>query len=257
MQSIPLNRNPADLIVNDTINNYFGPIKTRLISVAIRFKLNSNLYLKDPQDTKLGRRIIQHSILLIDQLGFEKFTFRKLARACGSTEASVYRYFENKHLLLIYLVSWYWEWVAYQIDLTTANINNPTEKLRRIIHDLVDASTENPAIEFVNEKVLHRIVIAEGAKAYHTKDVDEENKKGLFSGYKILVDKICGAILEMNPDFLYPHALASNLVEMANNHIYFAEHLPHLTDIKVHGEDFSEVTEMIEFFVFTLLDRSH
>ena len=79
-------------------------------------KLNDKLYLRDPQATKLGRRIIQHSILLIDEIGIEDFTFKKLAQRISSTEASIYRYFENKHLLLVYLLCWYWEWMKFQID---------------------------------------------------------------------------------------------------------------------------------------------
>ena len=37
----------------------------------------------------------------------EEFTFRKLAQKINTTEASVYRYFENKHRLLIYILAWY------------------------------------------------------------------------------------------------------------------------------------------------------
>ena len=87
------------------------------MAIGIKITLNKKLYLRDPQDSSLGKRIIKHSILLIDEIGFESFNFKKLAIQMESTEASVYRYFENKHMLLIYLVSWYWEWVSYLIDI--------------------------------------------------------------------------------------------------------------------------------------------
>ena len=80
------------------------------MAIGIKISLNDRLYIRDPQGTTLGQKIIKHSILLIDKIGFEAFNFKKLANYMSSTEASVYRYFENKHLLLIYLVSWYWEW---------------------------------------------------------------------------------------------------------------------------------------------------
>ena len=86
------------------------------MAIGIKISLNNALYLRDPQATDLGQKIIQHSILLIDEVGFEAFNFKRLAISMGSTEASVYRYFENKHFLLLYLVSWYWEWVRYSID---------------------------------------------------------------------------------------------------------------------------------------------
>ena len=223
------------------------------MAIGLKITLNEGLYLRDPQETTLGKKIIQHRILLLDEIGFESFNFKKLAQRMESTEASVYRYFENKHLLLIYLVSWYWEWVSYLIDINTMNIEDPKRKLKIIIGTFVYASKDNPSIDYVNESVLHKIIIAEGAKAYHTKSIDEENKDGFFFNYKGLAQKVADVILEISPKFLYPHALASNLFEMANNHIYFAQHLPKLTDIKVEGDNFDEVEEMLEFFAFRVL----
>ena len=223
------------------------------MAIGIKITLNERLYLRDPQETILGQKIIKHSILLFDEIGFEAFNFKKLAKKMNSTEASVYRYFENKHLLLIYLVSWYWEWVSYLIDINTMNIEDPERRLKIIIENFVYASKENPSIEYVNESVLHRLVIAEGTKAYHNKSVDEENKEGFFANYKALVQKVANVISEINPGFPYPRALASNMFEMANNHIYFAQHLPRLTDVKVTDENYDEVEQMLEYFAHAVL----
>jgi len=226
------------------------------MAIGIKIVLNEALYQRDPQETSLGKKIIKHSILLIDEIGLEAFNFKKLAARMESTEASVYRYFENKHMLLLYLVSWYWEWVSYMIDFNTMNIEDPERRLKIIIHTLVSASKENPSIDYVNESVLHRIIISEGSKAYHIKQVDSENKEGFFTNYKKLSEKVADVISEINPDFPYPHTLASNLFEMANNHIYFAQHLPRLTDVKVKKENFDEVEEMLRYFAFQLLGCS-
>ena len=223
------------------------------MAVNIQVSLNPGLYLKDPQESDLGKRIIQHSILLMEELGFEQFNFKKLAEAMGSTEASIYRYFENKHMLLTYLVSWYWEWLRYTIEIKTVNVEDPKKKLEIILHTFVSISEENPAIEYVNESALHKVVIAESTKVYHTKEVDEENKKGFFLNYKEMVADVAEVILEINPDFPYPSALASNLFEMTNNHIYFADHLPRLTDIKAKSSMKQDVEEMMQFFVAKLL----
>lgn len=223
------------------------------MSVQIRIALNDSLYLKDPQDSKLGKKIIQYSILLIDEFGFEQFTFKKLAVKIGSTEASIYRYFENKHLLLIYLVNWYWEWVHYLIQINTMNVADPKLKLKIIVNSIVFASKDNPGVEFVNESNLHNIVISEGVKAYYTKEVDEENSKGFFSTYKKIVNSISLVISEINSQFKYPFALATNLLEMSNNHIYFAKHLPGLTDISVNGNNVDEVEGMLNYFAEKLL----
>lgn len=225
------------------------------MAINIKISLNDQLYLRDPQETSLGKKIIKESILLFDKIGFEAFNFKKLATVMASTEASVYRYFENKHFLLLYLVSWYWEWVSYLIDIHIMNIEDPRRRLRIIIETFVYASKDNPCIEYVNENVLHRLVIAEGTKAYHTKEVDKDNKHGFFTNYKELCAKVAKVAIEINPQFPYPHTLASNLFEMANNHIYFAQHLPRLTDVVVKDENFDEVQKMLEYFAFSVLDK--
>ncbi len=226
------------------------------MAITIQIKLNDKLYLRDPQDTKLGRKIIQYSILLIDEIGFEEFTFKKLAERIDSTEASVYRYFENKHLLLVYLLSWYWEWVKFRIEFNTANIADARERLRIAIETLLESSRPNPSIDYVDEEILHNIVIAEGTKAYHTKQVDKENKKGFFLTYKSLCRTIADMITEINPNYPYPKALASTLLEMSNDQVYFAKHLPSLTDISVAGSDLSQVKSLLEDFAFRLIEHN-
>lgn len=223
------------------------------MGVGIKILLNEGLYIKDPQDSVLGRNIIKNSILLMNDLGFEAFTFKKLAIEISSTEASIYRYFENKHMLLTYLVSWYWEWVNYLIGINTRNIDDPNKKLQIIIHSLIFAAKDNPSVDYVNESKLHNIVISEGIKAYHTKKVDDENSKGFFKSYKDLAESVSKVISAVNPEFKYPYALATNLFEMSNNHIYFAQHLPKLTDITVKNNDVNEVETMLNYFVKKLL----
>lgn len=224
------------------------PQQNLAMSVEIKISLNEGIYLKDPQDSVLGRNILKHSIILIDDVGFETFNFKKLAQEMGSTEASVYRYFENKHALLLYLVSWYWGWVSYLIKINTKNIEDPKRKLEIVIHSFVSASVDNPSTDYIDENKLHSIIIAEGNKAYRTKAVDKENVKGFFKNYKQLITTVADVILEINPKFEYPYALASSLFEMSNDHLYFAKHLPRLTDIKEKKNKYSEVEIMLNYF---------
>lgn len=212
------------------------------------------LYLKDPLQSKLGKKIIGSSILLMDEIGFEAFTFKKLAIYMESNETTLYRYFENKHLLLLFLVVWYWNWVTYLIDYNTKNIEDPNRKLDLIIDNIVDATKENPSVDFVNEKILHRIIITESSKAYHTKNIDKENQHGFYMNYKNLIQKIADVILEIDKKFPYPHSFASSLFELANNEIFFAEHLPRLTDIKVKDENYDEVAKLLKFYKKRILD---
>ena len=220
------------------------------MAVNIQVKINEKLFLRDPMDTELGRNIITHSILLIDKLGFENFTFKKLAKEISSTEASVYRYFENKHKLLVYLTSWYWAWLEYQIDYRTNNLKDPKEKLRITIQTIAESAQDDLSITHIDESILHRIVVQESSKAYLTKQVDKENKDGYFRNYKSLCNKIAGVIREVNPRYKFAHALASNLVETAHEQLFFAEHLPSLTDI---GKETKEQIQFLEHIAFGLL----
>lgn len=219
-----------------------------MLKVTVKLDVNEKLYLKNPEDTKLGRRIVEHSILLIDQIGLESFTFKKLAEQINSTEASVYRYFENKHLLFVYLANWYWEWMKFRIVFFTLNLSDPADKLKAALRVIVDTSQRSTSVEYVDTEVLHRIVITEGAKAYHSKSVDEENKEGFFLSYKALCGKISEYILEVNSQYPYPRSLASMLLETANNNIYFAQHLPRLTDILHRDGYLEEISEMLFSF---------
>jgi len=178
----------------------------------ITFDLNKSLYLRDPQETTLGKRIIEHSIILMDELGFEAFNFKKLAKKIGSAEKS-----------------------------------------EIAIDNIVHATSENPMNKYINENRLHKLIINEGGKAYHIKEIDEENKAGLFYSYKALVKLVDEIIREVNPDFKYSTSLSSNLFEMANNQIYFAEHLPRLTSIKCHKNQDKELVKMLLHYSEKLL----
>ncbi len=224
------------------------------MAISIKFHLNASLYTRDPQETDLGRKIIQQGILLMDKIGFEAFTFKALAIEIGSTEKSIYRYFSNKHLLLLFLTSWYWEWVHYLIDLNNTNIDDPHLKLKLTIRNIVLANSENQLNEYVNENVLHRLIINEGSKAYHTCMVDDENKVGLFHSYKSLVNRVADIIRDVKADFPYTVSLASSLFDMANNQIYFAQHLPKMTDLSNQKGNEEELIEMLEFFTEKLLN---
>ena len=222
--------------------------------LGIKFKLNDSLFNRDPQDTELGQKIIRDSIELIDEVGIETFNFKKLAIRIKSTEASIYRYFDNKHLLLLFLTSWYWEWVNYLIIVNTKNIDDPKRKLLVVLANIVHATEENSLTEYVNENILHKIIIKDGSKAYHTAKVDAENKNGMFLSYKTLVESVASIIHEVNPSFIYQNSLASTLFEMSNNQIYFAEHLPRLTDIEYSQDNPEELLKMLDFYVFKLLE---
>lgn len=202
----------------------------------IAVNVNKNVFLKDPSSTTLGSKIIQGSVELIDELGVEEFTFKKLATRIGSTEASIYRYFESKHHILIYLVLWFWGWQENRLLLNLANVKCPIDRLKRAIIILTEKIEEDNSETQINKIQLSRVVISESSKIYLSKGVEKDNELGYFIQYKELVQKVSNIILEINPSYKYPHMLVSTVIEGAQHQRFFAKHLPRLTDI-VDGED--------------------
>ena len=219
------------------------------MALKLNFKLPEKLYLKDPQESEYGKRLLTNAIELLDELGFESFTFKKLGTKMESSEVSIYRYFENKHLLLLYLNSWYCEWVAYQIDMRTMNIGDSSEKLKIAIHCMIHANLESKLTDYINESLLFQVIMKESSKTYHISEVDTENKYGLFLPYKELIGKLAVIIEELNPTFKYSKSLASTLYEMINNQIFYAEHLPRLTSLSKKGT-LAKLEKMVNHIAF-------
>lgn len=219
-------------------------------NLHIQIEVNPNLYSKNPDSTELGRKIISKGIELIHEIGFEAFNFKKLGAVISSPESSIYRYFENKHALLVYLTSWYWRWTEYRVVFATTNVADPKERLKKCLDIITKLVTEDHNISHVNEVLLNEIVFSESLKAYHTKSVQEENKKGAFSAYKEVVQRISDIILEIDPNFSCPHMLVSTVIEGAHHQKYFQEHLPYLTD-SPKGQN--TISEFYEDMVFNFL----
>ena len=224
------------------------------MKLQLQIKMNEALFLRNPEQSELGKNIIQHSIQLIYKKGFEAFTFKKLAEDIGTTEAGIYRYFENKHKLLVYLTAWYWGWLEFQISYHTNNINDPVVKLKRVIKLLATTVDDDELTGYVNESLLHQIVISEGSKAYLTKQVGEDNKLQFFKPYKDICAVIGNIVLECNPKYTYPKSLASTIIEMAHFQNFFMYNLPSLTDFGKSKED-AEIISFLEDLVFSSIRK--
>ncbi|MCW5518563.1 TetR/AcrR family transcriptional regulator [Aureitalea sp. L0-47] len=206
----------------------------------LKIAVHDKLYLKDPESSLLGKKIIEHSILLIDEIGFEGLTFKKLGTAIGSNESSVYRYFENKHKLLLYLTSWYWGWIEYQLVFETHSIGDASEKLDKAIEIICRPIVEDSSYAHINEVLLNKMVINEFSKSYLTKEVDEENKEGYFSIYKRLVHRLEEMIQTINAEYKYPTSLASTIIETSLHQQFLKDHFKSITNCnnKISTADF-------------------
>jgi len=211
----------------------------------IQVRVSDKIYIKDPESSDLGKTIISHSIEMVHTMGLESFTFKKLAEEIGTTESTIYRYFENKHKLLIYLISWYWGWLEYEMVLKSINILDPLTKLKNSIEVICDPLKNNITHEHINLKPLHEIIVEESPKAFFTKQVDTENQDGLFANYKRINDRLIANLKEINSEYKFANTLASIIIDSANQQRFLAIHFPKLTDIDKEGSKLGAFLEEI------------
>jgi hypothetical protein len=82
---------------------------------------------------------------------------------------------------------------------------------------------------------LQQVIAIESSKTFLTKKVDNENKTGYFRQYKKLVDRISNVISDINPNYPYPNALVTTIIESSFHQRFFGEHLPRLTN-ELHNQ---------------------
>ncbi|MCE7038846.1 TetR/AcrR family transcriptional regulator [Dyadobacter sp. CY312] len=219
----------------------------------VSFHLNQSIYLRDPESTEIGRHIVKSAIDLIYKLGFEHFTFKKLAVEIHTTEATIYRYFENKHRLLLYILNWYWSYMEFLVVFRLQNVTDKKVKLKTITDLLTHDLPESSGRLDYSKKFLNDIVIAESSKVYLVKEVSEFNKNEVFKPYKDLCAQIAEVIKEYKPDYDYPHSLSSTLIETAHSQQFFCNFLPKLTDVKSQNK--SEYTsDFLTSLLFKVLN---
>jgi hypothetical protein len=225
------------------------------MELDIRIKMNEKLFLRNPEESALGKKIVKHGLLLINKLGFEDFTFKKLANEVNTTEASIYRYFENKHRLLVYIITWYWSYLEYKVVFSLNNVSDPKIKLQSIIKLIAEEPVAgNLNFEFLSETEAYKLVIWEGSKTYLSRNIGKDNKDRLFKPYKDLCNRFSVIIKEYNPKYKYPHSLASSLLEIAHSQSFFKLHLPSLTDYPKEPDN-KKLMDFLIGMLFSVLDN--
>ena len=196
----------------------------------IRPEIQDGIFLKNPESSTLGKRIVNEGILLIDGIGFEAFTFKKLGERIQTNESSIYRYFENKHKFLLYISSWYWSWMECRLVFETANLKDASDRLMKAILLVTEDTADDISSDYIDESVLKRIIISDFTKTFLTKEVDDENREGFFKIYKRVIYRIAEIIKEVKPAYSFPESLASNIVEGAMHQHFLKRHFKTITN---------------------------
>ncbi|MEO9954565.1 TetR/AcrR family transcriptional regulator [Nonlabens sp.] len=217
----------------------------------LKVEINDKLYLKDPESSDLGKRIVSHSIEMIYDLGFEQFTFKKLGVVIKSNESSIYRYFESKHKLLLYLTSWYWSWIEYQLILETMVMTTDQDKLVKAVEILTQEVSQDSNFSHINEVLLNKIIISEFSKSYLTKSVDQENKEGFFAIYKRLVVRLKDLIIAVDASYKFPSSLSSMIIDGALHQHFLKDHFSAITDCNSYTTPTHYFLDLINQLIIT------
>ena len=212
---------------------------------SLKINISPCLYLKDPESSELGQRILSHSIEMIHELGIEGFNFKKLGKNIDSNESSIYRYFENKYKLLQYLSAMYWGIIEYRLVIETNAIENNSKKLLKSLKILTLKPKNIDSYSDYNQIKLRDIIIEEFTKSYHRKDVDNDNSEGSFKIYKRLILRLVEIINAVEPHYKYPKALASHIVEGALQQYYVQRHFKSLSDHNTETQVYDFFEDMI------------
>ncbi len=224
------------------------------MEVQLRIRMNEKIYLRNPEESALGKSIVHNGLKLINDIGFEDFTFKKLATQINSTEASIYRYFENKHRLLLYIINWYWSYLEFMIMFNLQNITDPKIKLKRII-EVLAIPVKGSSNDFISGEEAYKLVMWEGSKTYLTRNVSSDNQAKLFKPYKDLSGRFAEVIKEYSPRYKFPNSLASTIIEMSHMQNFFMNNLPSLTDFGKEKDE-KMLLEFLETLLFNSIDTS-
>jgi AcrR family transcriptional regulator len=199
-------------------------------------------YKKEPGSSELGKRIVREGLALMLEIGFDAFTFKKLAERMQTTEASVYRYFENKHHILLYFMSMYWIWIEYQLTFGVENLADPSEKLFRAIRMIARPEALHWPVDEAEFHQLHQLVVAEWGRVYYSSAIDAEHQAGLFADYTRVCKRLSEMIIEVQPGYPYPSTLVSAVMNILFVQRYYAVHLPSLTELCEQDERITDFT---------------
>lgn len=201
----------------------------------IEIKVSETLYKKDPKTSRLGKSIIFQSVILIEEIGIEAFTFKKLSDKISTTEASVYRYFENKYMLLMYLISWYLKFLEHKLVFTISNFETNEDKLKFALKIII--RNEDLNLPEINVVSLQKILIFESNKAMLLRQLGDSEKN--FEAYNKLCKRIANIVKDINPNFKYPESFASLLIEG----IYHQKLLKHRNEELCNTENYIDIED--------------
>ncbi|MGV9013679.1 MAG: TetR/AcrR family transcriptional regulator [Flavobacteriales bacterium] len=195
-----------------------------------------SLHLRDPAASAIGGRILSEGLALMNDIGLEAFTFKKLTEHAGCTEATIYKYFPNKQRLLQYYFQLYWMWLDTHCQQEGRSLADPWARVQGDIRALCGLWSKDAMAAQLDPVDLRALVLVEGSKSFLHRNVDEDNKLKLFKPYKDLCAHIASELKACDHKCKFPRSFATTLIEMAHSLEFAMVHLPALTELRPGGD---------------------
>jgi len=193
---------------------------------------------------------------MLGEDGFDAFTLKKLAHNLQTTESSVYRYFDNKHRLLVYHINLYWEWLNQEVHTECYQKGLQGRKaLEKAFEIMCFPQVNNWPSNGISYECMHKILTHQSVKAYFSSHVDLENKDGAHRALKSLVQCMSEWLREEAPEFDFPKSLINTLLASVMMQPFYAEHLPSLTELPAPDPTSSQTTQQTYRYVCQIIDR--
>ncbi len=193
--------------------------------------------------TQERNKILDCSVALIHDHGFESVTMRTIAKKLNSSATKIYKYFYNKDEILIAIAIESFKFITNTIENNISSENNPKEKLEIFLNSFMDfAHTHRNHYEMIFGDN------APNYRKYFGTELDEIAKEKLKAGHKFL--EILRSILEEFIEY-NNYEVNRSIDEIAMTLICVL----HGTVVFDNNKLLSEVCQDVEQFKKTTIDR--
>ncbi len=95
---------------------------------------------------KVREEILDKTLELINEVGYENFTMRKLANKLNMTATPIYQYYKNKDELYLAALTQGFETLCNVAEKARDEGKDPMERLRFVIRDVILFGLEHPGV---------------------------------------------------------------------------------------------------------------
>lgn len=102
---------------------------------------------RSPEEVqKIREEILDKTLELINEVGFDNFTMRKLAGKLGLTATTIYQYYKNKEELYFAALAQGFDTLCDVVQEALEKQSDPKEKLREVIRAIIRFSLDHPNV---------------------------------------------------------------------------------------------------------------